>query len=390
MEQELGTAGGPGSQAGRDPLARVTDLVKTFTRSGGSVVPAIDGVSLDVYPGEFLVLLGPSGCGKTTLLRTLAGLEQPDSGSIEIRGEVAFSATRRINVPPERRRLSMIFQSYALWPHMTAFDNVAYPLRNRPGRRPGRHDIAERVRRALDMTGVPELAGQYPNQMSGGQQQRIALARALVGGDDLILFDEPLSNVDAKVREQLRLELLSMQQDLGFAAVYVTHDQAEAMQLGHRIAVLDRGRIAQIGSPSEVYGQPLSRYVANFVGTTNEILGTVRSVPAPGDPIASVDTKLGTVLATVGHRGISVGDEVVALCRPERCHMSVTEPGAGNKWRAEVVASLFLGAHTEHLLRAGGHTFRSWAADSRQLEAGTPVWLSVAPGDMRLLPARDQ
>lgn len=389
MEQEPRAAGGLDCQPEREPLARIRDLVKTFTRSGGSVVPAIDGVSLDVYPGEFLVLLGPSGCGKTTLLRTLAGLEQPDSGTIEIRGEAAFSAARRINVPPERRRLSMIFQSYALWPHMTAFDNVAYPLRNRPGRKLSRHDIAERVRRALDMTGVPELAGQYPNQMSGGQQQRIALARALVGSDDLILFDEPLSNVDAKVREQLRLELLSMQQELGFAAVYVTHDQAEAMQLGHRIAVLDRGRVAQLGSPSEVYGQPLSRYVANFVGTTNEILGTVESLSAPPDPTASVDTKLGTVLATVGHRGISVGDEVAALCRPERCQVSVAEPGAGNKWRAEVVASLFLGAHTEHLLRVDGHTFRCWAANSRQLEPGTPVWLSVAPEDVRLLPAHD-
>src|SRR5690606_1877619 len=173
------------------------------------------------------------------------------------------------------RRLSMIFQSYALWPHMTAFGNVAYPLQSRRDLKLGRKEVASRVQRVLDLVGIGELGEQYPNQLSGGQQQRVALARALVAGDDLVLFDEPLSNVDAKVREQLRLELVSMQAELGFSAIFVTHDQVEAMELADRIAVLDRGRVVQYGAPREVYHRPATRYVAGFIGTTNELVGTV-------------------------------------------------------------------------------------------------------------------
>ena len=253
-----------------EPIVSVRELAKVFRREDGSHARAIDGVSLDVAPGEFVVLLGPSGCGKTTLLRSIAGLEQPDAGTIAIRGNTVFDADAGIDMPPERRRLSMIFQSYALWPHMTAFQNVAYPLQNR---RLKRREIAERVGRVFELVGIPELQRSYPGQMSGGQQQRVALARALAGDADLILFDEPLSNVDAKVREQLRVELLSMQRELGFAAIYVTHDQAEAMELAHTVAVMREGQVAQSGPPQEIYLEPASRYVADFVGSSNELRG---------------------------------------------------------------------------------------------------------------------
>jgi iron(III) transport system ATP-binding protein len=362
-----------------DPIVSVRDLEKVYRREDGTPARAIDGVSLDVLPGEFVVLLGPSGCGKTTLLRSIAGLEQPDAGTIVIRGDTVFSSERGVDVPPERRRLSMIFQSYALWPHMTAFQNVAYPLQSR---RLKKREIAERVERVFTLVGIPELQGQYPGQMSGGQQQRVALARAVAGEADLILFDEPLSNVDAKVREQLRFELLSMQRELGFAAIYVTHDQAEAMELAHRVAVMRQGQVAQIGPPREVYLEPSSRYVADFVGSSNELHGTLRAVE---DGVAVVETELGEVRGTPGD-GVVPGAKVVALCRPERTRLAREEPASPNRWRAEVRASAFLGASLEHVVRVGERTFRLWSVDTKQLDPGTETWLYVDPEHVRVLP----
>jgi iron(III) transport system ATP-binding protein len=226
------------------------NLSKTFVRRSGEVVRAIDDVTLDINPGEFLVLLGPSGCGKTTMLRSIAGLETPSQGKVIVNDTPLFDAERRLAVPPEQRKMGMIFQSYALWPHMTVYSNVAYPLKMRgvPGK-----EIRARVHETLALVGIPELTDQYPGQISGGQQQRTALARALVGGSQVVLFDEPLSNGDAKVREQLRFEIKKMHDELGFTGVYVTHDQEEAMALGTRIAVMRAGKIDQLGSSTEVY-----------------------------------------------------------------------------------------------------------------------------------------
>jgi iron(III) transport system ATP-binding protein len=361
-------------------VVSVRALEKAFRREDGTRARAIDGVSLDIQPGEFVVLLGPSGCGKTTLLRTIAGLEQPDAGTIDIRGETVFSSERGLDVPPERRRLSMIFQSYALWPHMTAFQNVAYPLQSR---RLKKKEVAERVSGVFELVGIPELQRQYPGQLSGGQQQRVALARALVGGSDLVLLDEPLSNVDAKVREQLRFELLSMQRELAFAAIYVTHDQAEAMELAHRVAVMRQGQIAQIGAPREIYLEPQSRYVADFVGSANELRGTVRSV---ADGLAVVETELGEVRG-VAVDGLAPGAEAVAVARPERTRLARDEPDSPNRWRAEVRAAAFLGASLEHVVRVGEHTFRLWSVDTNLLEPGTEAWLYVEPEHVRVLPA---
>lgn len=367
------------------PVLTISNLAKHFTRSNGSSVPAIDGVSLDVYPGEFLVLLGPSGCGKSTLLRTVAGLERPDSGKIALREQVQYSSEANIFLPPERRKgMSMVFQSYALWPHMTAEQNIAYPLLSVPRRaRESREAIADRVANALQMVGLPDLGQQHPSQLSGGQQQRVALARALAADSELILFDEPLSNVDAKVREQLRLELLSLQAKIGFAALFVTHDQTEAMALGNRIVVLQEGRVAQVGSPEEIYNRPASRYVADFIGSLNQLNGSVQSVEP--DRIV-LDTELGLVSGVPSVDVPSVGDRAVAVWRPESCKFSVSARQTPyNSWRGSVFSSHFLGAVTEYLVDVQGVSMRV-AGPSGIAATGDDGDVFVAATDVRILP----
>ncbi|PXY21336.1 ABC transporter ATP-binding protein [Prauserella muralis] len=368
-----------------DPVVRVEHLAKRFRRRDGSTVDAIDDVSFDVQAGDLVVLLGPSGCGKTTLLRSIAGLETPDDGVISFGDRVQFSPAEGINVPPERRGVSMVFQSYALWPHMTAFRNVAYPLESRgPGRR-NKAETAKRVRRALGLVGIPELEQQYAAQMSGGQQQRVALARALVSNDALVLFDEPLSNVDAKVREQLRVELLSLQRELGFAAIFVTHDQSEAMQLGTRIAVLNKGRIVQLASPLEVYTKPANQYVAKFVGTMNEVLGTVTATKGE---TAEVKTDLGVLTGRIGG-GVDIGDHVAAMWRPESATLSTDEPVAANRLAGRVKASLFLGAATEQVITVDGREVRVQVPGAAVLPGGSDVWIEISEADLLVLPAED-
>jgi iron(III) transport system ATP-binding protein len=371
--------------AGLVPAVEIVGLEKEFRRQDGARVRAIDKVDLRVDRGEFVVLLGPSGCGKTTLLRTIAGLEQADSGRIDIGGKTRFWSERGVAQPPEKRGISMIFQSYALWPHMSVFKNVAYPLQSRR-RKLSRQDIRDRVDAALTQVGIPELAAQYPSQLSGGQQQRVALARALVSQDDLILFDEPLSNVDAKVREHLRVELAAMQRSLGFTAIFVTHDQTEAMELASRIAVVDRGRIAQVGTPHEIYHRPASRYVAKFIGAINEIEGRVTSVDAGG---VVIETRHGRVVSTQPVIDIAVGDEVVALWRPERGHADAVEPDRANRWQAVVETAMFVGSHTEFALRAGDLEARLWSPRLESIAAGEQVWVSVDPQDVQVLPRED-
>lgn len=365
----------------------VSSLTKFFRRADGTIVKALDEVSLTVSPGEFVVLLGPSGCGKTTLLRCVAGLERPDSGRILIGETTVFNGENRSYVPTNRRKLSMVFQSYALWPHMTVAKNVAYPLHcQRP--RMGKEEIASRVETVLKQVGIANLAGQYPNQISGGQQQRVALARALVNGTNLILFDEPLSNVDAKVRDQLRAELIGMQEEVGFAALYVTHDQAEAMQLGHRIAVLGDGKIKQFGRGSEIYNEPCSRYVANFIGTTNELSGKI--VRADGDMVL-VETSIGAVLGVAGVPGLKQGDAAVILWRPEHTRIGQTkEASDSNSWSGAILSSAFLGSYTEERIKVGGQTLLRWSV-TRSAEHGSGQWrVSVDSRDVRVLPAGNE
>lgn len=360
-----------------EPILTVVDLSKHFRRLNGSTVPAIDSVSLEVFPGEFVVLLGPSGCGKTTLLRAIAGLEQPDGGRISLRDETHFDASTGCNLSPERRSgISMVFQSYALWPNMTALENVLYPLGSLPrARRPSKDAARASALDTLQRVGIRDLADQYPSQMSGGQQQRVALARALAGGGDLILFDEPLSNIDAKVRDALREELLTLQQRLGFAALFVTHDQTEAMILGSRIVVLDSGKIAQTGKPEEIYYSPASEYVARFIGETNSIVGTVTSITPDREFI--VRTTAGMVAGRSSDPNVTLGSEVVAVWRPEETALSLNQPGKNsNQWLSNIRQRMFLGPTIEYLLDSEGFSLKALKFRTGGQYTGC-VWASV-------------
>jgi len=247
------------SQTSR-PILNVSSLSKSYNG-----VCVLDQVSFDVYQSEILVLLGPSGCGKSTTLRLLAGLERPDSGTVRLREKTIVDAEKGIFTPAEKRNMGMVFQAFAVWPHMTVEDHVAFPLLVRRYRR---KEIANKVNRTLEFVGLAGLEQRLPTQLSGGQQQRLALARALVYEPDILLLDEPLSNLDAQLRQQMRLELKNLQRELGTTFVFVTHDQDEAMTLGHRLALMRDGKIEQLGTPDELYDQPNSVFVHSFLGTS--------------------------------------------------------------------------------------------------------------------------
>ena len=346
-------------------------------RDGADVVKAVDDVTLRVPRGEFWVLLGPSGCGKTTLLRSLAGLETPTAGRIAVDGRTVFEAGS-VNVDPQHREIGMVFQTYALWPHMTVAENVAYPLTTRRSQRRDRAGVRQRVKDVLGIMGMETLGERAINRLSGGQQQRVALARAIVAGNDLVLFDEPLSNIDAKVREQLRFELSSMQRQLGFTAVYVTHDQAEAMELADRIAVMREGRIEQLGTSRQIYRRPTSRYVADFIGTATALPGKV--VELRGDHVLG-RTAIGDVQATVGTFGVAVGDQVAVTTRAH--DWTILQPGHGESsaqtWDAVVTRVTYLGTHTEYVVECGGTRLRIWRDDEESLREGATVRVSVRP-----------
>lgn len=376
------------SAATGTPRIEVIDLVKTYKREGGASITPVNHVTLTVAANELVVLLGPSGCGKTTLLRCVAGLERPDEGEIIIDGKTVFSSKKGIYEPSDRRQLAMVFQSYALWPHMNVADNVAYPLHSR---KIAKEQITTRVSEVLGMVGVGGLEHQYPGRISGGQQQRVALARALVANSSVVLFDEPLSNVDAQVRAQLRFELQAMQRRLGFSGLYVTHDQTEAMELGHRVAVLDSGVISALGTPFEVYNNPPNEYVASFVGVANLWRGVITALD---DKNATVSTALGTVMSTraaVMGEGLQVGDAVSVVARPEKLRLTAEKPAdAVNAFAVTIDATLFSGAHTEIVAVSGEQRVTVWMHDYEavtQLPRGGPAWLSVAPGNVRVVPA---
>lgn len=363
----------------------VRSLRKAFG-SGAAAVHALDGIDLTVAAGEMVVLLGPSGCGKTTLLRSIAGLERPDAGEIWIDERCVYSATRRIFLPPEARDLGMVFQSYALWPHMNVRENVAYPLRCR---RVPKRDISDRVDAVLAAVRLHGLGDRMPAQLSGGQQQRVSLARAIVANPGVILFDEPLSNVDAKVREQLRLELLAMQDRLGFAAIFVTHDQTEAMILGDMIAVLGRGKVAQIGAPRDIYARPANQYVADFIGSANKLPVFASSKRANGGG-TEFDSPLGPLVTTHEQPELDGDGPAVAIWRPEQFSISVgpEAPQKENCWQGVVTARLFLGSHEEIVIDVDGTQLTVWTTEALDLDArGQRVWVHVDPKNLRILNA---
>lgn len=377
----------------------VEHLVKTFTgdkarrRIGGASagapgrIHAVDDVSVEVREGEMFTLLGPSGCGKTTTLRSVAGLERPDSGVIRVAGQLMFSggAGRSVQVPVNRRGLGMVFQSYAIWPHMKVFDNVAFPLQVLPrSTRPSRKVIRERVMSVLETMELDQLAARQATKLSGGQQQRLALARALVTEPSLLLLDEPLSNLDAKLRESLRFELKRLQREIGITSVYVTHDQIEALALSSRIAVMCDGKIMQTGTPREIYQKPNSKFVAEFIGTSNFISGTVGS---KRNGVLVVDTDEGR-LHIEGQLAGAAGATVVIAVRPEGIRLS-TEPVAGpvpNAWTGEVITRSFLGDSIDHIVRVGTLQLRSRSNPGTSLPPGTRVTVHISPTSPTLIP----
>src|SRR3954465_7710695 len=346
-------------------------------------VPAVRGVSFDVLPGEQLTLLGPSGCGKTTTLRAIAGLEQPIAGEIRIDGAVVYSSERGINIRAEKRGLSMVFQSYAIWPHMTVFENVAYGLRVR---RSGAAEITEKVHQALDMVQMRSFASRRAAQLSGGQQQRGALARAFVFQPSGLLFDEPLSNLDAKLRADMRIELRELQHRLGITSVYVTHDLEEALAMSDRIVVMRDGLIEQTGTPDEIYRLPSNAFVADFVGSANLIRGRHRA-DLDADGLVALETSAGYFVYATAY-GRPVDAEPVVSVRTVHLRLSTEPPAAAqNVWRVPVQQTVFQGDFTQVHVGWGGQHLVARCAAMEPLAIGQDVYISVEPRHVVILGA---
>ena len=328
---------------------RVEGLVKTF----GSV-RAVDDVTFTVGDGEFLTLLGPSGCGKSTTLSAIAGLDRSDEGRIILGDRVFFDGAKNLFVPPERREIGLVFQSYALWPHMTVAENLDFPLRLR---KMAKAERATRVAEALALVEMSEYGARYPFALSGGQQQRVALARTLVYRPALLLLDEPLSNLDAKLRERARSWLRHLTRTLKMTTVYVTHDQSEALALSDRIAVMNGGKIAQLADPHTVYDRPADPFVADFIGSSNFLHGRVTSVEDGAVRIALNGFDGLAPLLAPTPRVFKAGDPVTVAIRPERIRLGGA-PGQTNVYAVRVDESTFLGARNQVVVRVGAQEFR--------------------------------
>jgi len=352
----------------------VTGLCTDYVSDRGQVVRAAQDVSFEVPAGKLFTLLGPSGCGKTTTLRSIAGLERPRAGEIRVGNDVIFS--KDIFVPPNRRGLGMVFQSYAIWPHMSVFENAAFPLRV-ASKRISRQEIRARVTRVLKTVDLGDLAEREATKLSGGQQQRLALARALVMEPRILLLDEPLSNLDAKLRERMRFELKRLQRELGITTVYVTHDQSEALALSHSIAVMNAGRIEQIGSPREIYERPHNQFVADFVGSTNFLEARVLARDREPDfyrvssQIGGMKVRATEALAT---------DEIVTISvRPEDIELTEARKDGENAWEGTVYQKVFLGESVDFVVAIGDHHLQCKAHPSLRTRVDEPIFLRMDP-----------
>ena len=325
--------------------------------------------------GKLFTLLGPSGCGKTTTLRSIAGLERPVAGEIQAGGRVMFSAHRNIFVALNRRNFGMVFQSYAIWPHMTVLKNASFPLEVRGGLSP--QAIRDRAMRVLDAMGLGEFAEREATKLSGGQQQRLALARALVMEPDLLLLDEPLSNLDARLRERMRLELKRLQRELSITTVYVTHDQSEALALSHEIAVMNAGRIVQTGSPQSIYDRPRDRFVAGFIGSSNFIDGEVLG-PAGEPGMWRIRSSVGDISAASEPR-LAPGAKVSVLVRPENIETVAAGEGGENVIAARVTGRLFQGEFSEFQFTAGNLVLAGRMHPSFRASQGESVQVRLRP-----------
>ena len=374
-------------------MLRVDGLFTEYPNEKGEVVRAAQDVSFTVDEGRLFTLLGPSGCGKTTTLRSIAGLERPKAGEITVNDRVVYSSSKGIFVAPNRRGFGMVFQSYAIWPHMNVFENAAFPLEVRGAgsvlrfgsaarrTRLSRSDMRERVMRVLTAVQLDDLADRAATKLSGGQQQRLALARALVMEPALLLLDEPLSNLDAKLREKMRLELKRLQRELKITTVYVTHDQSEALALSHQIAVMHRGRIQQVGTPRDIYERPASQFVADFVGNTNFIDGVVVSCA----PHADHDQRSCVVRSEMGDlkvhsaQELHHGDRVTVSIRPEDVELSEERPAGDNVWGGRVDQKVFLGEALDFQVAVGARTLFSRRHPTLRTKIGEAIFVQLRP-----------
>ncbi|MEV6589064.1 ABC transporter ATP-binding protein [Streptomyces acidicola] len=361
------------------PELVVENLKKSF---GGNSV--LEDINFTVQEGEFFTLLGPSGCGKSTTLACVAGLEDPDSGTIRVGDHVFFDGNPRATVPPEGRNLGLVFQSYALWPHMTIAENLALPLKLRKVAKPEQKRLIEEALEKVDML---DLRNRYPHQLSGGQQQRVALARGIVYAPGVLLLDEPLSNLDAKMRDQARIWLKSLQREVGITTVYVTHDQIEAMSLSDRIAVFMHGRLQQVGTPTEIYETPATPEVAGFIGRCNLLEGRVDEAPADG---RTVRVELGTTgqhLKVERSQDVREGQSATVGLRSERITLAGRADGAGdgvNVLQAKIKQCSYTGARFEYELTLGDLSVH---AESPVRHEGEEINLLIRPEDCLLYPA---
>ena len=351
--------------AGRVPAVVLRGVAKSYDGKRD----AIAEMSLEVGHGEFVVLLGPSGSGKSTIARAIAGIERIDRGSIEIFGRQV--AGDRLHVAPEDRGVSMVFQDYALWPHMTVLDNVAFALKRA---KVGSRDRKEKASEMLARVGLGGKEGRYPGELSGGEQQRVALARALVGHSGLVLFDEPLSNLDADLREKLRLEIATLTRETNASVIYITHDQAEAFALADKIGVLAGGRLIQMGEPEDIYQRPVNPFIARFTGLAGELAGKVLANPAPGLVEVEVPSASAVLRARMVGR-LEPGDMATVALRPFALAISdADEPSI----EARVLDVAFRGRGYEHALALGGNVISSVFCAERH-PRGSKVSISVDP-----------
>ena len=368
-------------------MLEVEGIVKVFPGRDGAV-KAVDDVSFSVEEGRLFSLLGPSGCGKTTLLRCIAGLERPDAGRIAVDGRTLFSAAEGRSVAPNLRALGMVFQSYAIWPHLSVYGNVAFPLVSVPRRRRlPKAELASRVGRVLETVRLGDLAGRPSTALSGGQQQRLALARALVTEPRLLLLDEPLSSLDLQLREEMRLELKQLQRELRITTVYVTHDQLEALALSNTIGVMNAGRLEQVGRPRDVYHRPATRFVAGFVGASNLFEGIVEGFD--GDGLVVVRTSRGPLRARA-HAERPVGARVLVVVRPEHIALEAQEGGDDGGWRGTVVTRAFLGSAMDHVVAVGDSEVRVRGAAGPSIRPGTAVRLRFSSESCSIVDADDE
>jgi iron(III) transport system ATP-binding protein len=357
-------------------LENVTKVFEDPQRPGGAV-RAVDGVSLEVKDGELVTLLGPSGCGKTTALRIVAGFESPTSGRVLIGGQDVS------RLPPHARNTAMVFQSYAIFPHLTVAGNVAFGLEMRGI---SKEEIAARVRAILDLVGLSGLEHRSPEQLSGGQQQRVALARAIITEPRVLLFDEPLSNLDAKLREQMRGEVRGLQQRLRITSIYVTHDQAEAMALSDRIVVMEAGRVQQEGTPFEVYARPANRFVADFIGRVNFLEGRVISSSPES---VSIDVR-GRALELYGRRAaVRPGEPAILVVRPETLQLSPASPTNPKTFQGIIRRAVYLGSTIEYEIEWDGATLLAVIGSPLEhglLREGSPVSFDFPADTAHILP----